>query len=167
MSAQSLQVYFFVTTATMIAQQLALRSRAFRRMLGFPDNWPITPEQAAANARKSGDSFMSGAAPFFRRVSALAALDFSRALAPSGTKPGDVAHVGFLGLRTVAPPPPPDNEAGLGGVVGDVAAAAAVSASISGTGASSGAVAAGVAGRPTLLANRPVPGHRTGGARKS
>ncbi|RYY34125.1 hypothetical protein EON62_03590, partial [archaeon] len=107
LSVQALQLYFGVTGGTMLAQQLLLRSQGFRNLMGFPADWPPSPEKAAEAARRRNDSMFKGMAPVFRRFSHLAALDFKRAVSGEPLAPQQV-YVSRMGLRDPGVPPPPE-----------------------------------------------------------
>lgn len=108
-----LQIYVATTSLTMLLQQVVLRIKGFPQMLGFPDNWPLSPEEIAARARKRAEmgikennpiiSGLSGFRPLFVRASRIAEGKFS----------GVPTHeyLTITGLRNPgAPPPPPRGE---------------------------------------------------------
>ena len=93
----------------MLAQQGLLRSVAFRRWYGFPDEWPLPPDKLAEQARKRGVTVFANMAPLFRRFSALGDGDFARAWSGAPAVP-QLVYMTHWGLRDPgAPPPPPDD----------------------------------------------------------
>jgi hypothetical protein len=119
----------------MLAQQGLLRSAAFRRWYGFPDEWPLPPDKLAEQARKRGVTMFANMAPLFRRFSALGDGDFARALSGAPAVP-ELVYVTRWGLRDPGPPlPPPDDAPAPGGGAADAAAVAAAEPAASGAGA--------------------------------
>ena len=107
-----MQLYIGTTALTMLLQQALLRSVAFRRWYGFPDEWPLSPEAVADQARRRGVTMFANMAPLFRRFSALGEGDLARALSGAPAVP-QLLYVTRWGLRDPGPPPPPaeDGEA--------------------------------------------------------
>jgi hypothetical protein len=148
----------------MVGQQALLRSKAFRTWFGFPDEWPLPPEKAAALARKRGVTMFAGMAPLFRRFSALAEGDVSRFFSGAGPRPTQ-DYMTIWGLRNPGPPPAPS---GGGSVVAAPAAADALVAAAPGgaapaaaspaatPAAATAAAAAATPGGPRLLLHKPA-----------
>lgn len=108
-----LQIYVATTSLTMFLQQWILRIKGFPQMIGFPDNWPLSPEEIAARTRKRAEmgikdnnpliNGLSGFRPIFVRASRIAEGNFSAI--PTHE------YLTITGLRNPgAPPPPPRGE---------------------------------------------------------
>lgn len=107
----SLQLSFFMTSATMLLQQALLRTRAVTATLGFPAGWPYPPSKLD-EFRRIRDANQS---PFAKSLSGMKGVfaTFSRvadgkvtAAAPSyDSEPHK--YTNMFGLRNVNPPPPP------------------------------------------------------------
>lgn len=107
---QALQLYVGTTAVSMLAQQALLRSSSFKKLMGFPESWPPSPEKAAAMAKKRGFTAFTSMAPLFRRFSALAEGDVARFFNGAPAVPKQV-YVTAFGLRDPgAPPPPPESQ---------------------------------------------------------
>jgi hypothetical protein len=162
---QVIQVYWCATALSMFVQQMLLRSKAFRKWLDFPSEWPMSAERAKEMAKgQQKNSMLASFVPIFRRFSYLGEFDIKRAITGEARIPSQT-YVGKFGLRNPGIPLPPDSPAPFvleaASVPSPAAASSPVSAAVNASVATTAAIAQKAAPQGAgLYKNRPTKSKR-------